>query len=338
MNIKPLATVAFVFRERLSSTLSCLQYLVDNTPGAYELICVDAGAPESISGPLRQLASKHGFTLVRSEHYLSPNESRNLALQHVRTPYVVFVDNDVKVGENWLEPLVKCADETGAWLVAPLYMQSLRGEERIHMFGGEIRVSDERGRPGYYEKHQMQYNVSRDSSRLVRQPTDLVEFHALLMNMEAYRKLGPLDEKLFNISEHADLCLSVKNAGKEIYLEPASVITYQIPNQLEPVDQDFFALRWSEAWTQASIARLAEKYAIPPEEQGLREIGMWARLHRQRVTATYPRIRAWFGAEIHRLFRRGVGQPLEKRLSLRRYPLSGYVTNRKILARVICGK
>jgi glycosyltransferase involved in cell wall biosynthesis len=120
MNNNPSATIVFVFRERLSPTLACLHHLLRTTSGPFELICVDGGAPESISASLRGLAAKHCFTLIRSEHYLSPNESRNLALKHVQTPYVVFVDNDVKVSQNWLDPLVRCAEETGAWLVAPL--------------------------------------------------------------------------------------------------------------------------------------------------------------------------------------------------------------------------
>jgi GT2 family glycosyltransferase len=286
---------------------------------------------------LRHLAAQHGFRLIRSDAYLTPNESRNLALQQVRTPYVVFVDNDVKVGENWLEPLVRCARETGAWLVAPLYMQSLRGHLKVHMFGGVIRVADDEGRPAYFEKHQLQHSLLDAPGGLTRQPTDLVEFHTLLMDMDAYRQLGPLDEKLCNCSEHADLSLAVKNAGKPIYLEPASVITYQIPDRLEPVDRAFFALRWSEAWTRASLDRLAEKYAIPRDEIGLRQIGVWVTLHRQRVLAGYPRLGSLLGSKLHQKFRRRIGQPLEKWQNLRCYPMTDYVANRKVESRVIAG-
>jgi GT2 family glycosyltransferase len=337
MNDKPLATIAFVFRERLSSTILCLQHLLDTTPGPYELICVDAGAPESISASLRQLASRHGFTLIRSEDYLSPNQSRNLALQHVRTRYVVFVDNDVTVGQDWLDPLVRCAEETDAWLVAPLYMESLKGELKVHMFGGVIRVRNEEGRPAYLEKHNLQKVFLDGKSQLVRQTTDLIEFHTLLMNMDTYRSLGPLDEKLLNVAEHSDLCLAVKNAGKQIYLEPSSVITYQIPDRLDAIDREYFALRWSESWTQATLERLAEKYAIPLEERGLRELGIWIRFYRQRVTVTYPRIHGWLGTKWHQRFRKYIAQPLEKWRNLRQYGLSEYAINRKVEARVISG-
>ena len=140
------------------------------------MICVDAGSPESISNNLRQLASEYNFTLIRSEDYLTPNESRNLALERVQTKYVVFVDNDVEVSKNWLEPLVRCAEETGAWLVAPLYMQSLRGELKVHMFGGSFEIRDDKGKPAYIEKHDLQHSFLKDPGRLLRQPTDLIEF------------------------------------------------------------------------------------------------------------------------------------------------------------------
>jgi hypothetical protein len=335
MNSDPSATIVFVFRERLSPTLACLQHLLCTTSGPYKLICVDGGAPESISATLRQLAARHGFTLIRSEHYLSPNESRNLALTHVQTRYVVFVDNDVKVSEDWLDPLVRCAEETGAWLVAPLCMESFKGELRVHMFGGTVRVRDEGGRPAYFEKHNLEHEFLNGEPQLVRQATDLIEFHTLLMNMDAYRSLGPLDEKLFSCAEHADLSLTVKNAGKQIYLEPSSVITYEIPDRLDVIDRKYFALRWSEAWTGASLERLAEKYAIPLKDRGLRKVGRWVTRHRQGAMTPYSRVRRWLGSKGHRGFRRLIGQPLDKWQNVRQYSSSEYVSNRKAEARVI---
>ena len=335
MNTTPSATIVFVFRERLSSTLPCLQHLLSTTLSPYKLICVDGGAPESISASLRQLASSHGFTLLRSEHYLSPNESRNLALKHVHTPYVVFIDNDVKVSPDWLDPLVQCAEETGAWLVAPLYMESFKGQQRVHMFGGTVRVRDEGGQPAYFEKHNLEHTILNGEAHLVRQETDLIEFHTLLMNMDAYRILGPLDEKLFSCSEHADLSLIVKAAGKQIYLEPSSVITYEIPDHLDMIDREYFALRWSEAWTEASLERLAEKYAIPLKDRGLRKAGRWVTRHRQGAMRPYPRIRRWLGTNGHRIFRRLIAQPLDSWRNIRQYAPPDYVINRKAEARVI---
>jgi len=253
----------------------------------------------------------------------------------VQTPYVVFVDNDVKVGKYWLDPLVRCAEETGAWLVAPLFLQLYQGDLRIHMFGGTIRVKDDEGRSAYVEKQQIDGGILNIGSQLTRQKTDLIEFHTVLMNMDAYRKLGPLDEKLFNSAEHADLSLSVKNADKQIYLEPSSVVTLQIPHCLEPIDRDYFALRWSESWTQATLDRLAAKYSIPPEDLGLRKVGIWAREHRQRLLAEYPRVHRWIGTTLYKIFLRVIGRPSEKKRNLRLYPKYENITNRNIYSEVI---
>lgn len=337
MNKNSSVTIAYVFRERFSTTVSCLKHLLDTTIGPYELVCVDGGSPKSIATALRQLASEYGFKLIRSNSYLSPNESRNFALQHVQTRYVVFVDNDVEVGEGWLQPLVACAEETGAWLVAPLYMEMLRGVKKIHMFGGVFNVHDEGGRPVFREKHHLLHSFLEEGENLVRQPTEAIEFHTLLMNMEAYRVLGPLDEKLFNTAEHMDLCLAVRNAGKQIYLDPASVVTHQLPyGGLESFDKEFFALRWSETWVEATLARLADKYGIPRDTEGLQERREWVRLHRRRVLAEWPAIERWFGKSFHTQFKNYIGVPLERRLNSWRYPLADYATNRKIEATIIC--
>jgi GT2 family glycosyltransferase len=63
---------------------------------------------------------ERGFRPIRTERYLAPNEARRLGLEEVRTPYVVFIDNDVLVSPGWLGALVRCAEETGAWLVGPV--------------------------------------------------------------------------------------------------------------------------------------------------------------------------------------------------------------------------
>jgi len=42
-----------------------------------------------------------------------------VALRHASGKYVVFVENDVVVSENWFSRPVACAEETGATVVSP---------------------------------------------------------------------------------------------------------------------------------------------------------------------------------------------------------------------------
>src|SRR5262245_10713659 len=107
----PRATIAFVPREVFCTTQRSLESLYDRTTTPFELVCVDGGSPPAVREYLARQAREKQFTLVRTDHYLTPNQARNLAAKYVRTPYVAYVDNDVIVSEGWLEPLVKCADE-----------------------------------------------------------------------------------------------------------------------------------------------------------------------------------------------------------------------------------
>jgi GT2 family glycosyltransferase len=325
--MKPKVTIAYVYNESFSATIPCLQHLIEKTPpGTYELICVDAGAPESIAKQLRKMAEEHDFTLIRSDTFLSHNHSRNLALRQVKTPYVVFVDNDVEVGEGWLEPLVNCADETGAWLVSPLLMQSIQGKLSVHMYGGTYGFKDENGVPKYWQEHIAQHADLETIEVLARHETPLIEFHVLLMNMTVYHTLGEFDEGFLNHTQHMDLCQAVSDAHKKIFIEPLSIITHLRPEgRLEAIDKDFYSARWGENSSNKTLERISEKYNIPVDDPSLEMLRWWISFHRQVCMVQFPIIKKLFGKKIHNLIRKYIGSPIEKRMNARKYQVFGTI-------------
>src|SRR5690606_3710530 len=139
----PRVTVAVVPRERFSVALRSLESLYANTSEPFELVYVDGNSPRDVRDGLRQQARERGFTLVRTERYLSPTQARNIALQRVQTPYVLFVDNDVFFADGWLTRLLDCAEDTGAWVVGPLPFEGELADARIHNAGGFCRFEGE---------------------------------------------------------------------------------------------------------------------------------------------------------------------------------------------------
>ena len=109
----PRLTVVIVPRERFSCTQESLESLLENTSIPYNLVYVDGNSPPPICRYLRTQAQTHGFRLLRFDRFLSPNQARNIGLSQVKTPYVVFLDNDVIVSPGWLSSLVDCAEATG---------------------------------------------------------------------------------------------------------------------------------------------------------------------------------------------------------------------------------
>lgn len=260
----PDVTIVVVPRERFNLSVTSLRSILDHTEVPYDLVYVDGRSPAPVARRLRALADEHRFRLVRSERYLSPNAARNLGLAHVTTPYVCFVDNDLIVTDGWLTRLLACAEETGAWMVGPLYLEGDPVDEIIHMAGGDITLEGEHGRRHFSTHHRLQGTAVADAPEpLVRTPVDFVEFHCVLLRTDAFAapSVG-MDEGLLSSREHLDLSMQVRRAGGGVWFEPGAVVTYSTPPPVVLSDVAYFLTRWSEAWNRASLEHFCDKYGI----------------------------------------------------------------------------
>lgn len=267
-------------RERFSHSHRSLETIREHTRPPYRLLMVDAGTPARVRRRLRSLCQEAGFERIETDRYLSPNQARNLALERVDTRYVVFVDNDAIVTPGWLEALVGCAEETGAWVVGPLYCIGAPEEGRIHMAGGEARIEEAAGLRRLHERHCHQNVLLTECPEvLVRRQCELVEFHCMLVRKAVFEKLGRLDEELLSSREHIDLCLQVREAGGSVWFEPASVVTYVPPPPFAASDLPYYLLRWSDGWASATYRHFNEKWRLDEDPSNL--LRYWIRRHRR---------------------------------------------------------
>jgi GT2 family glycosyltransferase len=277
---EPAVTIVVVPRERFSYSRTSLESLYANTHLPFRLIYVDGGSPAPIKRYLEMQAAEKRFQLIRTEHYLSPNQARNIGLRRVDTKYVVVLDNDVEVAPGWLPALLQCAEETNASLVGPLYCIGQPVHQVIHMAGGEARICEAEGRRRLYEKHRFcNERVSDVRLQMRREPCELVEFHCLLARAEVLQGLGPLDEALLSTREHVDLCFTVREAGGTVWFEPNAVVTYVVAPSFAWSDIPYYLLRWSDAWGQASLRHFEQKWNLDANVEQLNN--NWLRPHRQ---------------------------------------------------------
>ncbi len=192
----PAVTIVVSPREQFSKTRRSLESLLACTDPTVPLVFVDGNSPRGVARYLESQAERHGFTLLRIERYLTSNEARNLALPLVRTKYVAFVDNDVGFTPGWLTALVSCAEETSAWAVGPLYLIGDPEKQIVHMAGAQLQIIESDGGRYLHERHRFSnVPVANVQAQLVRERTDLVEFHCMLVRTEVFDRLGPLDEQ-----------------------------------------------------------------------------------------------------------------------------------------------
>ena len=190
-------TVVVVPRETLSRTLETLAVLFANTPRPHRVVVVDGGSSRRQVRRLERLAVAHDFTLIHSDCVLSPNEARNLGMQHVDTEYVAFLDNDALVDAGWLRALERCADETHAAAVTPVLVAGRGDDWEIHYAAGGIcRIeSDVVGRR-CTERNPHIHRPVADVAGFTRTRTQHVELHCILARADTLRRIGPFDEGL----------------------------------------------------------------------------------------------------------------------------------------------
>ncbi|MBH8551443.1 glycosyltransferase [Nostocaceae cyanobacterium CENA357] len=309
---EPQVTVVVVPRERFSYTQFSLEGIYAHTDIPFKLIYIDGNSPRPVKRYLEAQSSAKAFHLIRTENYLSPNQARNLALSYIDTKYVVFIDNDVQVTPGWLNKLVECADETDASVVGPLYLDGVSENletQNIHMAGGFCEFQEQEGKLDLREQRYFAKNqLPSVKSQLLREPTQLIEFHCVLIRTAIFKQLGDFDEKLMSLAEETDFCLTVRAMGGTIYLEPASTVIYVLPVPLVWYDLPYFWLRWSDAWNKASLNYFQQKWGLAENAKFMTIGYKWANRHRlvplQQIQDLLLNILPWqFNSQIYLNFR-----------------------------------
>ena len=181
--------------------------------------------------------------------------------------------------------------------MGPLYCVRNGSERLIHMAGGDARIEEKAGARHFLERHLLlDLPVEPARANLKRAPCGMVEFHCMLVRTEVFEKLGPLDEGLRSTREHIDLCMQVRAAGREVWFDPAAMVTYVPVPQFEEDDYAYFFLRWGDEWTLASLDRFAQKWRLSPDDPSRAEHLYWISHFRSRVLVTDPNALPWLAS------------------------------------------
>lgn len=308
----PQVTIVVVPRERFQFTQDSLESLYENTQYPFKLIYVDNNSPKQVRDYLAAQAEEKGFELVRSQHYLSPNQARNVGLQRLKTPYVIFVDNDIMFSSGWLSALVACAQETGATVVGSLVCQYKPLHTIVHCIGGDYMAPAEYAKfsqgelgpngtlteVGQWTIREQTYfqncPIAEIGDQLKRQTTGFVEFHAMLVRASIFNRIGLLDEGFSCTKEYLDFCMTVTRAGGLIYFEPTSVVTFLThppAPRLERADLPYFMLRWSDEWERDSLLHFQTKWNLAESSYFQKR---YKKLGQRRRKEIIKPIAAWF--------------------------------------------
>jgi GT2 family glycosyltransferase len=269
---KPRVTIIVTPRERWGMAQRSLESIYEKSDIPFELIVVDAGSPPRLSDWLKKESAVKGFRIIHLDRFVTPNEARNLGAAASTTEYVVFIDNDVICADGWLSAAIRCGDETGADVIAPLVCEGLPLHSRVHQATGTFAEDKEEffsAKPGervlidVMAHHGTPLEKVRD--QLHRAPTDSCEFHCVVVRRSILDRVGPLDEELYATKEHIDFCMLVVKAGGKLVFEPTSIVTYVFPSRANPITKEdipYFLLRWSPKWQLHSLHHIQKKWGL----------------------------------------------------------------------------
>lgn len=254
----PVTTVIINPRDRYSGLGGCIEALYRFTPEPFELRVLDLGYPAKIMAPVRKLLAGRENARIVEIGLATPMDALRAVRGDIATPTVVLLDNDSRVTEGWLPPLLAAMND-GAAIVSPLILECEgldRGAPlRNHLSTAELRVVDVDGTPYLIEQ---KYDRRADVDKLSRErkPTGTFELHCVLFSSAT---LKAIEIPSMVIREHLDISLQVFARGETIVVEPRSVVMFDnLATRMRLADMRFFFFRWSRRLT-ASSSRLFER-------------------------------------------------------------------------------
>lgn len=199
---------------RLKYTQKCLESVFEfGSKHAFEVIVVDNASSDGTEEFLAGLSGK--ILTVHHEKNLGFAKACNAGASKASGEMLLFLNNDTIVTKNWMDVLAAELDENseiamaGSKLLYPdetiQHAGVVFGEDKIpyHIYAREIKEK-------HYVNKKRKFNALTAACMLVRR--------------EIFEKVGGFDENFLNGYEDIDLCLKIKELGKDIMYCPESVV------------------------------------------------------------------------------------------------------------------
>ena len=195
-------------------TKNCLHSISKNTKGNYEVIIVDDASTDETVNQLIDIAN---LTIIENNDNLGFIESCNKGARTSNGKYILFLNNDTLVSDNWLTPLLDLIkkDDVGAVGSKLVYPDGKLQE------AGAIIWNDASG-----WNYGRQDNPEKPEFNFIRE-VDYCSGAALLVKRELFEKIGGFDTRFKPAYyEDADLCFSIQKLGYKVLYQPKSMVIH----------------------------------------------------------------------------------------------------------------
>ena len=211
---QPLASIIIPVRNQHIYTFNCLKSVFEHTSGTtYQVILVDDASTDETSEMLGMIS---GIKVISNDVQKGFVHSCNFGAEKAEGEYLVFLNNDTLVTDNWLESLLSVfRRDEDVGLAGPklLYPDGLLQEA-----GGIVWRDGSTWNLGRLDSpDQPEYNYFRR--------VDYCSGACLAIPRELFSRVGGFDPSFAPAYfEDVDLAFKVREAGKKVCYQPKSVI------------------------------------------------------------------------------------------------------------------
>lgn len=197
-----------------------LPSVVNHTPNARIIVADNGSTDESLEVLKKDFPSVK--TIVLDQNY-GFAEGYNRAIEQVDSEYIVLLNSDVEVTENWLEPLLDYMDAHPDIAAVQPKIRSDRQRSFFEHAGAAGGFLNALGYP--YCRGRVLWKTEEDHG----QYDDIIEVDwtsgaCMCVRTQIYKESGGLDAAFFAHMEEIDLCWRMRNKGWRLACIPQSMV------------------------------------------------------------------------------------------------------------------
>lgn len=219
---EPLVYILILNWNGKKDTLECLSSLKKIHYPNYRICLVDNASTDDSVGVFR--ATFSNIEIIENYENLRFAEGNNIGIRHALehgADYVLLLNNDTKVDEEFLQQMVEVAEgDSNLGMVGPKIYHDDQ-PNLIWSAGGEIDFWK-----GKIAHRGLRQRNSENFDEIVE--VDYLTGCALLVKKEAIEKVGLLDSSYYMYTEDADWCERTKRAGFKLFFAPGASVWHKL--------------------------------------------------------------------------------------------------------------
>lgn len=213
---KPVVSIILPAYNQFEYTYNCIKSIINHTKDVtYEIILADDCSTDYTTR-MEEVIS--GVNHIVNKENLRFLLNCNNAAKEAKGEFILFLNNDTQVLDNWLEPLVRLMrqDEkigmTGSKLVYP--------SGHLQEAGGIFWKDASAWNYGYkLDPNSPEFNYVKEA--------DYISGASIMIRASLWKEIGGFDERFAPAYyEDSDLAFEVRKAGYKVVYQPASVVVH----------------------------------------------------------------------------------------------------------------